>query len=459
MRIYSTKETSTMLGITGQRVIEIAREKGLGRQDDSSRRWQFDSEDVRQIAARSRKATLPAELGDFYHELGVKRVINAAGTLTRLGGTPMDDDVLEAMRQAAQWSVRIEELQEAAGAYLAAVTGAEAGYVTAGAAAGLLVGTAACITGLDIHKMNLLPDTEQIPNEVVVQRIHRNAYDHALRTAGAKLIEVGHIGHPTGGYTEPWHIETAINERTVAVHWVAMPVEGAVSLEDTVAVAHKHGVPVIVDAAGGLPPAANLYELIATGADLVSFSGGKAIQGPQASGILVGRGDLIQSVALQHQDMDVMPETWTLREQLLGSGRLLGPPLQGIGRPMKVGKEEIAGLLAAVKKYVSRDHAAARVEWLRRLDAIAAALGDVAGVATEVVGRDGTSYPTLRVSLDDSVHGVSAIDLVNRLFDDDPAIAVSQYGSQEGSVSINPLNLEGDKPQLVADRIRAIISP
>ncbi len=398
-------------------------------------------------------------MGDFYQDLGVKRVINAAGTLTRLGGTPMDDDVLDAMREAAQWSVRIEELQQAAGDYLASVTGAEAGYVTAGAAAGLLVGTAACIAGLDIHKMHLLPDTENIPNEVIIQRLHRNAYDHALRTAGAKFVEVGHIGHPTGGYTEPWHIETAINERTVAVHWVAMPVEGAVSLEDTVAVAHKHNVPVIVDAAGGLPPAENLRGLIATGADLVSFSGGKAIQGPQASGILVGRRDLIQSVALQHQDMDVMAATWTLREELLGSGLLLGPPLQGIGRPMKVGKEEIAGLLAAVKKYVNRDHAAARQEWVRRLDAIAAELDAVAGVATAVAGRDGAGYPTLRVTLDEAALGVTAIDLVNRLFDDNPAIAVSQYGSQEGSVSINPLNLDGDKPQLVAARIRAIVSP
>ena len=398
-------------------------------------------------------------MGDFYQELGVKRVINAAGTLTRLGGTPMDDDVLDAMREAAQWSVRMEELQEAAGNYLASVTGAEAGYVTAGAAAGLLVGTAACLAGLDIHKMHLLPDTDTMPNEVIIQRLHRNAYDHALRTAGAKFIEVGHIGHPTGGYTEPWHIETAINERTVAVHWVAMPVEGAVSLEDTVSVAHAHGVPVIVDAAGGLPPAENLRGLIATGADLVSFSGGKAIQGPQASGILVGRGDLIQSVALQHQDMDVMVETWTLREKLLGSGRLLGPPLQGIGRPMKVGKEEIAGLLAAVKNYVNRDHAAARQEWLRRLEFIASDLNSVAGVSSEIVGREGASYPTLRVSLDESVHGVSAIDLVNRLFDEDPAIAVSQYGSLEGSVSLNPLNLDGNKPQLVAARIRAIVAP
>ncbi|MDE2840134.1 MAG: L-seryl-tRNA selenium transferase, partial [Chloroflexota bacterium] len=217
-------------------------------------------------------------------------------------------------------------------------------------------------------------------------------------------------------------------------------------------------LPIATSSAGGLPPAENLQGYVATGADLVSFSGGKAIQGPQASGILVGREDLIQSVALQHQDMDVMVETWTLREQLLGTGRLLGPPLQGIGRPMKVGKEEIAGLLAAVRKYVSRDHAAVRSEWLRRLDAIAADLSSTAGVSTEIVGRDGKSYPTLRVSLDDSVHGVSAIDLVNRLFDDDPAIAVSQYGSQEGSVSINPINLDGDKPQLIADRIRAVVS-
>ena len=399
-------------------------------------------------------------MGDFYQELGVKRVINAAGTLTRLGGTPMDDDVLDAMREAAQWSVRMEELQEAAGNYLASVTGAEAGYVTAGAAAGLLVGTAACLAGLDIHKMHLLPDTDTMPNEVIIQRLHRNAYDHALRTAGAKFIEVGHIGHPTGGYTEPWHIETAINERTVAVHWVAMPVGrrgefGRYRCRG----AQAHNVPVIVDAAGGLPPAENLRGLIATGADLVSFSGGKAIQGPQASGILVGRSDLIQSVALQHQDMDVMVETWTLREKLLGSGRLLGPPLQGIGRPMKVGKEEIAGLLAAVKNYVNRDHAAARQEWLRRLEFIASDLNSVAGVSSEIVGREGASYPTLRVSLDESVHGVSAIDLVNRLFDEDPAIAVSQYGSLEGSVSLNPLNLDGNKPQLVAARIRAIIAP
>ena len=399
-------------------------------------------------------------MGDFYQELGVKRVINAAGTLTRLGGTPMDDDVLDAMREAAQWSVRMEELQEAAGNYLASVTGAEAGYVTAGAAAGLLVGTAACLAGLDIHKMHLLPDTDTMPNEVIIQRLHRNAYDHALRTAGAKFIEVGHIGHPTGGYTEPWHIETAINERTVAVHWVAMPVEGAVSLEDTVSVAHKHNVPVIVDAAGGLAARRKPARPHRHGGGPRLLLRRQGNSGPPSLRNL-GRSQRPHPIgcALQHQDMDVMVETWTLREQLLGSGRLLGPPLQGIGRPMKVGKEEIAGLLAAVKNYVNRDHAAARQEWLRRLEFIASDLNSVAGVSSEIVGREGASYPTLRVSLDESVHGVSAIALVNRLFDEDPAIAVSQYGSLEGSVSLNPLNLDGNKPQLVAARIRAIVAP
>jgi len=396
-------------------------------------------------------------MGDIYHELGVRRVINAAGTLTRLGGTPMDDDVLEAMRQAAQWSVRIEELQQKAGEYLAKVTGAEAGYVTCGAAAGLLLSAAACIARLDIHKMDMLPDTDKIPNEIIIQRVHRNAYDHALRAAGAKLIEVGHMGHPTGGYTEPWHIEAAINERTVAVHWVCMEAPGAVTLEETVAVAHKHNLPVIVDAAGGLPPPENLRRLVATGADLVSFSGGKAIRGPQASGILVGRQDLIDSVALQHQDMDVLTPTWTLREKFLKTGKLPGPPLQGIGRPMKVGKEEIAGLIAAVKKYVSQDHAQVRKEWLRRLEIIQQELRSIPHLTTELVGEEGEGYLWLRLRLDDKALGFSAFDLVNWLFEEDPAVAVAQGGASQGYVMLNPLNLDGDKPSHVAGAIKKVV--
>jgi L-seryl-tRNA(Ser) seleniumtransferase len=397
-------------------------------------------------------------LANFYQKLGVKRVINVAGTLTRLGGAPMVDEVLESMREAAQWSVRMEELQEKAGAYLAEVTGAEAGYVTCGAAAGLQLAAAACLAGLDIRKMELLPDTYNIPNEIVTQRIHRNAYDHALRAAGAKLVEVGHMGNPARGYTDPWHIEAAIHKNTVAVHWVYMEASGAVSLKDTVAVAHKHGVPVIVDAAAGLPPAANLRRLVATGADLVSFSGGKVIGGPQASGILVGHRKLIDSVALQHQDMDVLPLTWTMRHKFVDSGNLPGPPLQGIGRSLKVGKEEIAGLLMALKIYINQDHAAVRQEQIRRIQALQAGLADVPNIRPEPTGIEGEGYPLLRIILDEKALGLTAFDLVNRLFNDDPAIAVGQEGAAHGYVTVNPLSLDGDKPSLIVRRIRAILS-
>jgi len=397
-------------------------------------------------------------LADFYEKLGVKRVINAAGTLTRLGGAPMVDEVLEAMHAAAQWSVRMEELQEKAGAYLAEVTGAEAGYVTCGAAAGLQLAAAACLAGLDLRKMELLPDTSNIPNEIVTQRLHRNAYDHALRAAGAKLVEVGHIGNPARGYTDPWHIEAAIHKNTVAVHWVYMDVRGAVSLEDTVAVAHKHGVPVIVDAAAALPPAANLCRLVATGADLVSFSGGKVIGGPQASGLLVGRRNLIDSVALQHQDMDVLPLTWTMRHKFLDSGKLPGPPLQGIGRPLKVGKEQVAGLLTALRIYVAQDHAAMRNEQIRRIKVLQEGLAGVPNVKGELLGLEGEGYPLVRIVLDEKALGLTAFDLVNRLFDEDPAIAVGQEGVADGYVTVNPLSLDGDKPSLIVRRIRAILS-
>ena len=397
-------------------------------------------------------------MSDFYQSLGVKRVINAAGNLTRLGGPALSDEVVEAMREAAQWSVRIEELQEKAGAYLAEVTGAEAGYVTCGAAAGLQLAAAACLAGLDIRKMELLPDTTDMANEIVIQRCHRNAYDRALRAAGARLIEVGNIGHPNRGYTRAWHFESAFNERTVAVHWVYMDTPHAISLEETVAVAHKHDLPVIVDAAGALPPASNLRQLVATGADIITFSGGKAIRGPQSSGILVGRRDLIDSIALQHQDMDVLPLTWTLRHRYLDSGKLPGPPLQGLGRPLKVGKEEVAGLLTAVKSYINLDHAALRREQIRRIKEVQEGLADLSGIRGELIGLDREGYPLLRITLDEKALGLNAFDLVNRLLEDDPGVAVGQDGAQDGYITVNAVNLEGDQPRRVVERLRAILN-
>ena len=370
----------------------------------------------------------------------------------------MVEPAVKAMREASRWSVSIEELQERAGAYLAEVTGAEAGYVTCGAAAGLQLAAAACLAGLDIRKMERLPDTSGMPNEIIVQRCQRNAYDHALRGAGARLVEVGQLGNPTGRDTAAWHIEAAIHSRTVAVHWVDMNAPGSVSLQDTVAVAHRQGLPVIVDAAASLPPSENLKRFVAAGADLVAFSGGKALGGPQASGILVGRRDLIDSVALQHQDMDVWPETWALRRQFLESGKLPGPPLQGIGRPLKVGKEEIAGLVGAVRAYLQQDHQAWQQEQISKIQILQAGLKQLPHLRLETVDSGESGYPMLTVHLEETPSGLTAVDLVLRLLEGDPAVAVSQEEINQGYLIINPMSLAADHLELVIERFGAILA-
>ena len=212
---------------------------------------------------------------------------------------------------------------------------------------GLALGTAACVAGMDVAAMDRLPDTTGLRNEVIVQRGHRNSYDHAIRSAGVRFVEVGYLGYPGAGGTMPWQIESAITERTAAIACPILDTPGCVPLPVVAEIAHRHGLPVIVDAAAELPPRSNLRRFIAEGADLVVFSGGKAIGGPQASGILAGRADLIASVALQHQDMDVRPETWNKRGLL--DGTVAGIPHQGFGRAMKVGREEIAGLITALR--------------------------------------------------------------------------------------------------------------
>ena len=395
-------------------------------------------------------------LNDIYQNLGVTRIINAAGTLTRLGGPPMVAEAVQAMKEASQWSVRIEELQERAGTYLAEVTGAEAGYVTSGASAGLQLAAAACIAGLDIRKMESLPDTSGMPNEIIVQRSHRNGYDHALRSAGARLVEVGHLGNPTGGYIAPWHIESAIHTKTVAIHWVCMDLLGAVSLKDTITIAHRHHLPVIVDAAAALPPMENLQYFISEGADLVVFSGGKAIRGPQASGILVGRRDLIESVSLQHQDMDVLSETWTLREKFLKSNKIPGPPSQGIGRSLKVGKEEIAGLVVALKTYVKQDHSVWNQEQNEKLRVLKSGLQELPDLEVESFKSREETYPKLRLGIKDQA-GITVVDIVLRLLDGDPAVAVGQEELSKGYLIIDPISLTIDQLDIVIKRFSSIL--
>ena len=301
-------------------------------------------------------------------ELRGRRVVNARGYSTKVGGSRLSPEVMAAMAEAAGMFVRIEDIQASAGAVIADITGAEAGYVTAGAAAGLTMAAAAAIARLDPALMNRLPDVAGVPHEIVMLRRHRNDYDHALRAAGARLVEVGFHD-----WTFEYELDSAIGPGTVALFYLGHDVTANLSLADVARVAHRHDLPLIVDGSVALPPAGNLRALLEQGADLVSFSGGKHIQGPQASGILAGRRDLITSVALQHQDMDVYPDTWPARG-LIADGTVSGPPHHGLGRGFKVGKEEIAGLICALRAYLVRDFEAERLRLAAVADAIVARL-------------------------------------------------------------------------------------
>lgn len=287
----------------------------------------------------------------IYDELGIARVINAAGTKTRIGGSRIRPEAMAAMSRASEAFVRISDLQARASELIRDVTGAEAGYVTSGAAAGICLGTAACLAGHDLDAMNRLPETMDVADEVVMPRTHRTAYDHAIRAAGATIVDVGTNDHHLGTGSknvELWEIKEAIGEETAAVAYMEKAYTQP-DLADVVAVAHEHNVPVLVDAAAELPPAANLETFVEAGADLVVFSGGKAIRGPQSTGILAGRSDLISSAALQHLDMHIAEELWEPPEELIDRDRFDGVPRQGIGRPLKVGKEELVGLVRALE--------------------------------------------------------------------------------------------------------------
>lgn len=393
----------------------------------------------------------------IYEELGVGTVINASGTLTRLGGSRMAPEVLAAMTEAAASFVHIDELQARAGEIIAEITGAEAGYVVTGAAAGLSLGTAACVAGLDVGAMDRLPDTSGLRNEVVVQRGHRNAYDHAIRAVGVTMVEVGYLGYPGAGGTYPWQIAESITERTAAVACPVLDTPGTAPLREVCAIAHERGVPVIVDAAAELPPRANLQRFIDEGADLVVFSGGKAIGGPQASGILAGRADLIASVALQHQDMDVRPETWSWRG-MLAAGKLAGVPHQGFGRSMKVGREEIVGLIVALRRFAAGSDEQDLERMQRLLDPIEEAVGDLTGVTASRHVPVSKPVPMLRIDLNGDCAGEHAYAVVNRMLHGDPAIALDQSHAEHGQLRVVPQGITAREAEDIARRLREELS-
>ena len=279
-----------------------------------------------------------------------------SGAVTRLGGAPMPEEVLEAFCQAARESIPLDQLQGLACRVIAEATGAEAGLVTAGAASALTLGAAAILTGNDLGRMERLPHCHGFPNEFVMAREQRNGYDHAVRAAGAKLVEVGFHEMVAGAgvrRAEAWEYAAAFGPATAGVLYV-FDAHARPPLAEVVAAAHARGLPVLVDAAGEVPPRTNLRAILAAGADLVAFSGGKGIRGPQATGILCGRRDLVGAAALQMLDMDDHFELWEPPENLIDRSRLAGLPRHGIGRGMKVSKEQIVALLTAMKLFTAR---------------------------------------------------------------------------------------------------------
>lgn len=386
----------------------------------------------------------------FYQELDVPRIINARGYSTKLGGCKLPDAVLIAMRSASESCIRMEDLQKAASRVIAEATGAEAGIVTSGASAAVTLAAAACLTKLDISKMNRLPDTSDFPNEIILQRAHRNDYDHALRLAGARLVEAGFSYN-----TFPYDLESLVSSRTVALFYLAGA--GGLPFDKLTEVAHRHNLPVIVDAAAALPPPENLRSFIAAGADLVAFSGGKHIQGPQASGVLCGRKDLILAATLQHQDMDVFPENWPMRA-LIQNGIIPGPPHHGIGRGFKVGKEEIAGLITALKLYWERDFRAEIAGWHAEVDCILSELAGIAGVAARLVfpDSDRKPVPSAHVSIDSP--NFTANDVINKLQAGDLPIAVYEALAGAGTIILYPEALQPGEGSIVGKALRSILS-
>jgi D-glucosaminate-6-phosphate ammonia-lyase len=367
-----------------------------------------------------------------YQKLGVTPIIHGAGTTTRYGGSLMRPETIEVIREAAQAFVNLDELNAAAGAAIARMLGAEAALVTAGAAAGLVLQAAACMTGNDPAKMARLPDTTGMRNEFIIQRMHRFTYDQTFRVAGGVLVDIG-LGRRTMAY----ELEDAITDKTAAIIYLYSPFTsppGVLPFETMCEIAHAHGLPIIVDAASMLPPRANLYKHLRLGADLVNFSGGKGIRGPQSTGILVGRQDLIQAAAMNNS------------------------PNAGVGRPAKTSKEEIVGLVHALELFLAEDETAEMNRYREVCTHIVDAVRDLPGLRA-VVEQDTLNriIPHAVLYFEPSWRGPSGQTVREALATGIPHIYVQQ-GIQQGGyfdeIAVDPINLQPGDEEIIAARLR-----
>ena len=342
---------------------------------------------AQELYAKSSAAIGLASRGNVYSRLGVKTVINCRGTWTYLSGSLQFPEARAAQAEAGRYFVNMVELQRAVGSKLAELTGAESGLITSGAAGAMAASTAACMAGSDAQKIWQLPDPTGMKHEVIMVG-GRSAFDNAIRLTGAKLVLV----------ETPDEIPNAITSKTAMIYTTDL----ADKLVREVAIAKQHNVPMLLDDAAGIPPAENLKLYAQMKIDLYTFSGGKGLRGPQCSGVLLGRQDLIEA-ALRNS-----------------------APWEGaVCRAMKVGKEEVIGCLTAVETWLKTDAKKLYAEWNARVDRIAKLVETVPGVKTGIyVPDDGNRYPTLKISWDQQAWGFTVGDCVQKLREGDPTIEV-----------------------------------
>jgi D-glucosaminate-6-phosphate ammonia-lyase len=381
--------------------------------------------------------------------LGVTPVLNAAGPVTRLGGIPLDRRVIDAMSEVSTSCLRMEELQQLAGDAMARWTGTEAALITCGAGAALALAVAACLTGYDVSAANQLPVIRSERSQVVMLRAQRYPYDHLVQLTGATITEVG--------YAESTHLYEVIDALTPAsaafLYYTGQPSE-APSLAEITAACHARSVPVIVDAAIEDTPPVLDHRWAEAGADLIVFSGGKTIGGPQASGVLCGQRDLVDAASLQTLDMDVRPQTW-VRHDLLERQLVAGPPHHGLGRAMKAGKEEIAGLIAAARLFMARDHAAYIVALTARMSSLIARVGDHRGVRADVSAYD--YAPRGRLHVDPPDAGFDAWALLAALQRGTPRLHLNEAAAWKGTALIDLRGVDPSQDDAVADLISAAL--
>ena len=388
-------------------------------------------------ASEARAKGQASEKGvDYYSKLGVTPFINAAGTFTVLSASILPPEVQAAMTLAAQKPVNIEELHRAAGEYLARRLHCEAALVTAGAAAALTLGTAACVTlGDEQAIVNIPTDLAGLKNEVIVQKAHHNGYDHALRNCGIRFVEVE---------TLPEY-EAAFNERSVMAHFFNAAEAGQINREDWVRVAHQHGVPCFNDAAADIPPISNLWNYVQMGFDLVTFSGGKGIRGPQCTGLLLGRKDLIEAAVKNNS-----------------------PYSNTIGRGMKVGKEEIIGLVAAVDWLLRQDEQAMQTDFQKRAERIADYLQGIPTVETKIFLPPVANHvPHLLITYDLNRITITGLKVMEKLRQGKPRIelhpatgggpASAGLPSGDNTIVVGVWMLQPKEDLIVGRRLREVL--